>query len=304
MTVRTVLASIWKFVTDNLVPIALGLLTFLGVTYTNKISALSLLSQREEAETNLRAQMFTSLLSPIVSTKIGEPMKVEREELMVSLLALNFDEDFEFGPLLRNVDDRLANPANEGLTEGAADSIREDMRAIARRVADTEETRILGTAPPDRKGTPQVSLIDMHQGARYCMTVDGSDDSAQARLRSPDGTHWVELTACEPNWAEQTVRINYVVERSDNEDAASMLVDPNDVAGSFVLSWYDFPLTDNLLLPDGNRFALRMRRFSPEDSTLSLMVIWFPKSFFTPRERPAIDRALASQRELQTDSKR
>ncbi|NIT04004.1 hypothetical protein GTO10_03700, partial [Candidatus Saccharibacteria bacterium] len=52
----------------------------------------------------------------------------------------------------------------------------------------------------------------------------------------------------------------------------------------------DFPLTDNTLLADGNRFAVTIQDLSIDEDlqikTVYLKLIWFPKSYFTPRERP------------------
>jgi hypothetical protein len=58
-----------------------------------------------------------------------------------------------------------------------------------------------------------------------------------------------------------------------------------DLAYTFVLTWYDLPLTDNTLLPDGNRFAFTLAAvMKGKEATLRL--IWFPKDYITPRERP------------------
>jgi len=57
-----------------------------------------------------------------------------------------------------------------------------------------------------------------------------------------------------------------------------------DTQYNFTLSWLDLPLTDNTILSDGNRFAMYLRTFYGE--TVSVTVMWFPKGYFTPRERP------------------
>jgi len=57
-----------------------------------------------------------------------------------------------------------------------------------------------------------------------------------------------------------------------------------DPSYNFKLSWLDLPLTDNTILPDGNRFAVYLR--SVYNEMLIINVMWFPKGYFTPRERP------------------
>ncbi len=54
----------------------------------------------------------------------------------------------------------------------------------------------------------------------------------------------------------------------------------------FPLGWFDFPFTDNTLLPDGNRFAIYLRLVSAEFEKVTVVAMWFPKGYFTPRERP------------------
>ena len=46
------------------------------------------------------------------------------------------------------------------------------------------------------------------------------------------------------------------------------------------------PLTDNTILSDGNRYAAYMRTFYSDFQTVSITLMWFPKGYFTPRERP------------------
>src|SRR5690242_1999834 len=87
-----------------------ALFSLIGVYVSNRYqettSATQLISEREKAESELRASMFKDLISPI----IGDPRNIppERERLLVELLALNFGEHFELKPLMRQVDRNLS----------------------------------------------------------------------------------------------------------------------------------------------------------------------------------------------------
>jgi hypothetical protein len=282
-----------EFLKNSFAPIALALLTFFGVTISNRIAALDLLSKREESETSLRAQMFASLLDPLVGVKSGTKLEIDREALMVSLLALNFHEDFELGPLMRHVDGRLAHPMRGEIADSTARDLRAELRSIARRIAERQIAGILGTTPitkEDSASVVQVQLEQRDQG--YCLSQIGLPDTAQIVIPSPDRTHWLYLTACNPDWVNETVRVGYSVQGSAQAANAFGDVDANGVNGAFALTWFDFPLTDNLRLPDGNRFAVTLRAVH-SDSTLTLKVVWFPKTYFTPRERPMDYSAMA-----------
>jgi hypothetical protein len=66
----------------------------------------------------------------------------------------------------------------------------------------------------------------------------------------------------------------------------------------FTLSPYAMPFSDNTLLRSGNRFGLYLRQVEPsrepctppacDPSTrlMRLSLIWFPRDFIPPRERP------------------
>ena len=101
------------------------------------------------------------------------------------------------------------------------------------------------------------------------------------RLKSPDGNYTLQLTLVHPDWANQTVDV--VVWPFPTNQGRPV---DTDTTYRFALGWFDFPFTDNTLLPDGNRFAIYLRLVSPNYSKLTVVAMWFPKGYFTPRERP------------------
>lgn len=104
----------------------------------NKQAAFTILSQREQAESQLRASMFSDLIDPIVGSRSGDEIPADRERLMVELLTLNFHEHFEFKPLLLYVDQRLASGNIEGMSKDEAIKERNSLRSVARRVIDRQ----------------------------------------------------------------------------------------------------------------------------------------------------------------------
>src|SRR5436853_7768041 len=80
---------------------------YISNTYQSKLTGTTILSQREQSETQLRASMFTSLIAPIMGPQKGDTIPADREQLLVELLVLNFHEHFELKPLLMHADDRL-----------------------------------------------------------------------------------------------------------------------------------------------------------------------------------------------------
>src|SRR6185295_6884306 len=67
----------------------------------SRLTGVSIQSQREQAESQLRASMFNSLIVPFAGSQTGDkPMPADREEVITELLALNSNENLEMKPLM------------------------------------------------------------------------------------------------------------------------------------------------------------------------------------------------------------
>jgi hypothetical protein len=276
-----------------------------------RVSGISIQSQREQAESQLRANMFTSLITPIVGTQTsGQSVPADRERLLAELLALNFYENFELKPLLQDASNRLLAEA-EATRKLPADGsdVREPLWSVARRIAERQKASISWEwaayrANQQKPRLPAVllpwraSAQSSVQGCEvYFLTIEptprrpdiiraGSNCDVSAAFRetvemsSPDGNYSLRLVVSAPDWKNQTVKL------SAQPFVTGQEIKPTDPTYSFTLTWFDLPLTDNTLLPDGNRFAAYLRTFYPDLETVRVAVMWFPNGYFTPRERP------------------
>ena len=74
---------------------AVVLVALFANSLQSRLTGVSIQSQREQAESQLRASMFNSLISPIAGPQRGDqPIPVDRELILTELLALNFNENF------------------------------------------------------------------------------------------------------------------------------------------------------------------------------------------------------------------
>jgi len=277
----------------------------------SRLTGVSIQSQREQAESQLRASMFNSLISPIAGPQTGDkPMPADREVVLTELLMLNFNENFEMKPLMEHAIKGLA--AGKAADPKDGEDPREALWSIARRIAERQKASIgrewsasesskssglfsLGSILP-----PWKSSADATAGCRvYYLNLDARTErhgepvspdadcqvSAAFRdivdLKSPDGNYTLRLVAANPNWEDQTIRVS-----SQPFLSGQINPKPTDTQYNFTLTWIDLPLTDNTLLPDGNRYATYIRSFYNDFKTVSVTVMWFPKGYFTPRERP------------------
>ena len=283
----------------------------------SRLSGISIQSQREQAESQLRASMFNSLISPIVgSQKDGKPVPASREVLLAELLALNFHENFELKPLMEDAAARLVAESRESRPpQAGTPDVREPLWSIARRTAERQRASIarewdaLGAgggertskrgfltdlfrnrARPDRGGCETYTLIVDPKTERHnqrvlpdldCHIVAAFRDAVD--LTSPDGSYILRIWPREADWENQTVILTVWPFRAEQGSPRK-----TDTSYRFTLTWFDLPFTDNTLLPDGNRFALylRVHDSDPDTQKVTIMVMWFPVGYFTPRERP------------------
>jgi hypothetical protein len=108
---------------------------YLADDYQHRASVVTLLSQCETAESDLRSRMLQSLIGPFVGSTDKEGLKPELAAELLDLLQLNFHRNFELKPLLLRVDSQLSK---KNLTEE-----RHELRSIARRVADRQVAMLM-----------------------------------------------------------------------------------------------------------------------------------------------------------------
>jgi hypothetical protein len=280
----------WLDVIAKLVGAAAVLIVALiANSFQSRLTGVSIQSQREQAESQLRANMFTSLIGPITGPqKDGKPISPDREELLAELLALNFNENFELKPLLEDASKMLANKKDSiGNGPANAPDPREPLWSIARRIAQRQKASIAwewSTSKTQPTGcefyTVTVdSKIDVSSGGPACQLVIAFGQ--RVRLKSPDDSFTLQMALVHPDWKNQTVEVSALPFLTKQGNPLE-----TDTTYRFTLSWFDLPLTDNTLLPDGNRFAIYLRLISSDPEKLTVVVVWFPKGYFTPRERP------------------
>jgi hypothetical protein len=273
------------------------------IAIANENNLQSLRNQREESETNLRSAMFRELVGPLLQSEGGKTAagdqadlpRAQRLALLAELLALNFHEHFELGPLLRYVD------TLPGQTEDA----RARLRSTSRRVISRQLAPLLSSAALGQGQHPaflEISLnsdvADLTEGLQSCaipqpasppaggsitLSCSSSAQGAPLRVVSPDGQDSLQVNIRAVNWAAQTVGVYALVLGPEGESQR------HTPPIEFTLSPYSFPFSDNTLLPSGNRFGIYLTRIDIVPGVLQVMrlsFVWFPKDFVPPRERP------------------
>jgi hypothetical protein len=251
---------------------------FIANRFEQHMSGISLLSQREQAESQLRATMFNNLITPVVGGTKESELDTPREAVLTELLALNFHEHFELKPLLEYV---YARASGDSTT-------RAGLRSIGRRVIDRQLATLFAEGQsagrPARTSTIIVrpSFPDSDNpvnrqffrglGLRHMVEID-----------SPDGDYTTFLWTDHPNWDDDNIQVFVRILNQRTKDTK------RGTRADFLLSPFDFPVTDNTRLDDGNRFAVVVQNGSTElraRREFRIGFIWFPKGYTPPHERP------------------
>jgi len=294
----------WLDVAAKLIgAVAVAAITWIVHDYDSKMSLTTLQSQREQAESNLRAGMLHDLVEPIIGRPAqGEDIDPDRERLLVELLTLNFHNHFEFKPLLLEVDGRLAA---KGRQAG-----RESLESVARRVSD-RQINMLGAIAAMEQGKSAsgpvfepISLFFQQTSELIKTETPCSTDPAMGKqqqraapfvgglmsqpvcVASPDGTYDLTVSVLAADFKSRTANLSISVSRGGQRNILRTV--------DFTITPFDFPLTDNNELDPDHRFAAVLDNLDRDSRIVQLRLVWFPRGYIPERERPVDYRAVRS----------
>ncbi|MCJ7602627.1 MAG: hypothetical protein MUO63_14150 [Desulfobulbaceae bacterium] len=319
-SLSTVLDSFCKI----LGPAALIFVAFIANSFQSKMSATSIITQREQAESQLRASMFSNLIDPIVGKeKGGGEDDINRIKLLTELLVLNFHEHFEFKPLLEYVGNRIVEQKASGqpvrqdenntlaslysvsrrvidkqisiLTREGAKVVSSETLAFVEKQSATDGNWVIEKQCPK---CPPYSLDLGEKGKKKSnvMRIVGCTEKNQYQGGNDFSGRELNVYLYDADWDKQQFRISFMMDYKDDRYGF-------ESSKIFTLSWFDFPLTDNHFLKDGNRFSIILDNVSTTEKAVSFRIIWFPKHYFTIRERPITTKDFLDKLDLDSDEK-
>lgn len=194
-----------------------------------------LLSRRDQFEMDFREKMFPVLIDKLLSRRTHP-----REQMAVlKLFEQNFHDIFNgraFFDVLEEDSDQLPREQR--------DTILDHLASFAREIAEAEE-QLVSTIP---------SLTEMKEGEDTSVALFSEAPAAtlvHQEARNDTGhkihTHMIH------------VKLKKVRRRSVDLQLAIDSGTPGARTRNFQVSYFDAPLTDNTLLPDGHRFAITLK---------------------------------------------
>jgi len=232
-----------------------------------------LMSRREESESALRKDMLVSIISSFLNP---DRTNLNNDVLSLELLAYNFHESLNLKPLFLDLMRRIkyAEAIEQSPEKKAAYAgYQERLEGVAREIARKQMIVLEGA------------------GKRFDRTIDLSTD--------PDGTT-LEHATLTLDSVQTDLDIDVVhVDRETREVVVSVSIETPDPAqgrqtkvATFTVSFFDFPMIDNLRLAQGQRCALVLTNFS--DHSADLTAVLFPGAYASLKEKPYYNEVLES----------
>jgi hypothetical protein len=237
---------------------------------TNARLYSELTSRREESESALRKDMFTSIINSFLG---AGPQNLEQKLLNLELLVYNFHESLNLKPLFLHIERliRQSPERRELMTrlERVAEEVAQKQMLVIEEGGDTFDATVNAKTLsfPSSDGQGEASFIAKD------LVVDG----IRRNFR-------LEVIGATTDLEQLQLRITVRTEEKGRTDTMST---------EFWLGHFDFPMIDNIRLPHDQRVAVVLNAFDGPSGLADVTVAYFPGKYAGLREKPYYDEVLA-----------
>ena len=263
-----------------------------------------MMGRREEADSNLRKDMFNSILNTFLAKdpnlKTTPEEQIRQQILSLELLAYNFHESLDTAPLFKDVARRI--PVEETPT---SQDLRGRLESVALQVIEHQLTALSdvgsverGNALPDKikdlqahimfgaRAIPDPNVRPGEGPSRVCLSLEALDGARHYRQ------FVLELIGYNPAAHEVQVRL-YVSKLLTEEQCQQATLDlegQREIDTNFVVGLFDFPMIDNTRLSGSERSAISLTALNP--NVVSLALSYFPASRASLKDKPYYDEVM------------
>lgn len=248
-----------------------------------------LISQRESAESALRKDMFTQVISEFISP-VSE--SVESKLLQLELLTYNFHESLNLQPLFKHqwrlMDRKRIKDSTEEdsvITRSLIKRLRKAATEnIARQMGGLEQYGGIRYLPVSWEGEDRLIMTgtDEDHADAYCIY-----DVGEKYYDNSDMQFTMTVEGITRDYRVSILEVNVCTEELLVElEISNPLVNETEPhRAPFHVSYYDFPVIDNMRLSKNQRAALVLQDFQPDDSSAEIALICFPGRYASLKER-------------------
>lgn len=235
-----------------------------------------LMSRREESESALRKDMFTS----IIGTILQDSKAMDEKILQLELLAYNFHESLNLTPLFTYLNRRNNNETKD---RALHTSYKNRIYDMSKEVTTKQLASLEGVASVEKFVYFYDSLAFNANDTFSCMFIDSfliGDEIEPIQ-------HFVHLSIQGKDTVNSTVTVALKIGTRIPEKIDKVV---NPV---FVVDFFEFPMIDNTRLINDKRCAVVLRDFDSKNQFIELDLIFFPGSHSSLKERPYYDDIVA-----------
>ena len=240
-----------------------------------------LLSKREEADTNIRKDMFGKVLETFL--RPAESDDIDQQVTKIELSAGNFHESLNLSPLFRRLERQIeaSKAPNKRL-------LMKDLESAAR---DVKERQIEALQLVGAKADATVDFASLDAGNVVSVINDELEftDPVEAETGSTTRTgqrkRHFHVEVLERDATKHRLMIR--VQEAEDKNQWAFWVDR-----------FDFPLVDFTRISGNERFTVTIRTFTEDTAALSF--VYFPSSRSGIKDKPYIDEVVAGLLREQT----
>ncbi|HEY3385512.1 MAG TPA: hypothetical protein VGK46_03315 [Saprospiraceae bacterium] len=235
-----------------------------------------LMSKREESESALRKDMFSS----IINSALKEDVTMDEKILQLELLAYNFHESLNLTPLFTYLNRRNNLEIKDPVLNA---SYKQRLFDMSKEVTSKQLASLEGVATMEKFVYFYDSLSFSQNDTFSCVFTDSIFNGDEVIPIK----HFVHLTILEKDTTSSSVQVRLKVYTRipEKEDK---VVDP-----TFSIDYFEFPMIDNTRLINDKRCAVVMRDFDASNQFIELDIVFFPGTHSSLKERPYYDDIVA-----------
>lgn len=235
-----------------------------------------LMSSRERSDSALRQEMFSIIITTFLKKDADGNRNVRDEILALELLAYNFHDAIDIGPLFNHVRTNVGN-----LQNASAEELRLLTKRLERVAKEVTGKQLASLEDGGLRKDAYVTFEDINNtqlneavepAIKEVLLLPGFGDRVDRQV-SPRKFYLEVLGADE---AKRTLDVLLEV---INEDSGEI-----ELAANFSVGFYDFPMIDNSRLPGGERVAVALRDWEP-GSHVQVALAYFPSSRASLKEK-------------------
>jgi hypothetical protein len=261
-----------------------------------------MMGRREEADTALRKDMFNSILATFMQkdSTLKPEEKFKQQILDLELLAYNFHDSLDVGPLFKDVRRTIAanKPAGADEMMGRLEKVAVEVNSrqlaalsdsgtveqgdvLLAKVKEAGAFIMFGPHVVADKSAKPGEVVN-----RLCLSLDSGQGARHYRQFK------LEVLDFDPSAREVQFRmyVSKPLSTSDCQRFDLPMVPNREIDTRFWVGLFDFPMIDNTRLTLGERCAVAITALTPDEVQLSLA--YFPGSRASLKDKPYYDELM------------